>query len=68
MGRAFPRNAEDTQKGHINDYEEYMADVRALLDKVVVPKSNGQPIYGVTHSRVVMSCLYLQREKQDLKK
>ena len=40
----------DSEKGHITDYQVYINDLDQFLGEVVRPLLNGRPLYGLAHS------------------
>jgi len=56
------RMLEDTLKGHVNDFDEYMEDLELFLSRVVLPKSRHRQVTILAHSMGAHMALRFLRE------
>ena len=45
-----PRLLADTQKGHIENFDDYVDSLEEFVQEVVIPQSSGTPLYLLAHS------------------
>lgn len=54
---------------HIDDFEEYVSDLKALMEKEVKPVSDGKPVYLYAHSMGgAIATLYAEEYPNDISK
>lgn len=50
-GQGFSaRLLQDPHKGHVDAFSDYSADLGSFLDRIVLPRSSGEPLYALAHS------------------
>ncbi len=59
------RQLDDSQKGHINDFQIYVSDLKKIIDNVVLPGQRG-PVYLLAHSMGGTVSVLLNQQFPDL--
>ena len=59
------RQLDDRQKGHINDFQIYVSDLKKIIDTVVLPGQRG-PVYLLAHSMGGTVSVLLNQQFPDL--
>ncbi len=67
-GRSY-RKVANYSVTHIEDFEDYTKDLKALVEKIVKPHSNGKPLYLYAHSMGgAIATLYAENYPEDFSK